>query len=967
MGKQYDKFKEKAFSAFRGLAKDCPEFEDAQMLVGGSEATASLYRQDIYKSIDTEWIDAIERALPALDIIVRNPSVAIEDVDEVLPVELSRHITEKSIKHLAQHTNLILDVKKNGEVVPQKILNVYHDETLLTYENKFVNTLIARLSAFVDKRYRALKNGSGIERNYKFGYNTEFEHSLGDESGRNLARIQVNIELTSPLNDESESSWEIRDKYIQASRRVTRINQALTTYQSSEFAKALGRNFIRPPVVRTNAILKNKNLKECLTLWEYIESFDKVGYTVRANGEVEMPSDDYIGELYSSVALQYVNFYYGVVENKDVRLLSEKHLSNTDPQFDTEFPEEELEDYRVYDSEYKKTVPVSRLMNNRKKLSDDEKRIYRALAVALKADEILNAEMKETEKEMRRLAMQRRLEEEEKRRAEEAERARLAALWAQSPVSIRYRRSFLSRFIQADEVLQGYYEELKNQLLSYEGVKSRISWKADTFYKGRKTLVKTDIRGKRLYIYFAIQPKDLEGSKIRFTEVSESKPDTPVLIKIKGKLGFAQAKRLVDKLGESFALQKIEREKESYRMPYEDNEALIGKGLIKLVLPKGITFEDGLKLTKENLSAFFQNREADRKPPVVIQYRRSFLSRFIQADEVLQEYYGELKNTLLRLEGVKSRISWKADTFYKGRKTLVKMDIRGKRLYIYLAVSPKDLEGSKIRFADIGEKKPDTPVLIKIKGKLGFAQAKRALEKLAEVFALQRTERENENFKMPYQKDEVLVKKGLIKLVTPKGVTIEKGQKWVKGSVAHFFQALREQEAKQSEQAEQEEVAEIAEVTQIEEEVALATEEQTAEIAEVVETQTVKEIEEIEQAEEEGKPLPDLEALEGQDAQARYEGIKDFLFGYEGVKRATDKKGETFSVLQIPLVRLERKGKKLLVYLALKAEDMAEEKIAYESVKKYPDTPMLFKIKNGKEAFALYPIVAALLERYTLS
>ena len=124
------------------------------MLLGAADSTTSLTRSKISKAIDTDWIDKIEQALPALDIIIRNPSVAIEDVDEILPVELSKHITDKSIKHLAQHTNLILDIK-DDEVVPQKILNVFHEETACTYENKFVNTLLSRLSAFVDKRLRA--------------------------------------------------------------------------------------------------------------------------------------------------------------------------------------------------------------------------------------------------------------------------------------------------------------------------------------------------------------------------------------------------------------------------------------------------------------------------------------------------------------------------------------------------------------------------------------------------------------------------------------------------------------------------------------------------------------------------------------------------------------------------------------------------------------------------------------------
>ncbi len=430
MGSEYGNFRDLAFSTLRGLAKASPIYEDAEMLVGGAETHASLVHHDLQKTVDTEWIAAIEAALPALDTVIRNPSVAIEDVDEILPVELSRHITEKSIKHLAQHTNLILDIQ-GDEVTPQKILNVYHDETLLTYENKFVNTLLARLSAFVDKRYRALADGSGTERAYKFDYETEFEHHPSEDGGRNSARITLCIELTSPLGAGESESDDREEQYRAAIGRIERIHRAITAYMGSNFVTRMGRNYIRPPVIRTNAILKNKNLKECLNLWEYIESFDKVGYTVRDGETVEMPSDEYIGDLHASVALQYVQFYNGVSESEANRMLSKKHLYDLSPEFESDTLEEEGDEYDINDSEYRKAVPVSRLSSNRKKLSADERRIANAIAVALRADDMLRA-ARRAEEEARRLAEEKaqREREEAERQEREAEERRLAEIAA---------------------------------------------------------------------------------------------------------------------------------------------------------------------------------------------------------------------------------------------------------------------------------------------------------------------------------------------------------------------------------------------------------------------------------------------------------------------------------------------------------------------------------------------------------
>ncbi len=970
MADRYEKFKEKAFSAFRGLARECPEFEDAEMLVGGADATASLLKQDIFKSIDTDWLDAIEQALPSLDYIVRNPGIAIEDVDEVLPVELSRHITEKSIKHLAQHTNFILTVEKNGDVVPQKILNVYHDETLLTYENKFINTLLTRLSAFVDRRYRALTSSSGIERKYDFRYQTEFEHVLPDDGGKNLARIHLNIELTSPLNDESETNLDIKDKYIQALQRLKKINMALITYRSSRFAQALGKNYIRPPVVRTNAILKNKHFKECLTLWEFIESFDKVGYTARIDGEKEMPSSSYVSDLYSSVAFQYTDFYYGVTQRQDNRLLAEKHLFDVSPEFDLEFPEEELEDYQVYDSEYKKTVPVSRLMNNRKKLSPDEKRIHRALLVALKADEILNAEMKAAEAEMRRLARQRRLEEEERRRAEEAERARLAALLAASPIPVRYRRSFLSRYIQSGEVLQGYYGQLKNQLLGYKGVKSRISWKAERFNKGRQTLARMDVRGKRVYVYLALDPKEFEGSKYHFTDVSDKKADTPMLVKIRGSRSLLHAGELIAKVAERYGLKAIERVAEDYSMPYETDEALIGKELIKIVFPKGVTVLDGQPLTKENLQLLFANLERKKPTPVestpevptteedpapeedraasvedtpteiLVRYRRSFLSRYIQSGEVLQGYYGQLKNRLLAYEDVNSHISWKADRFNKGRQTIAKIDVRGKRVYLYLALEPAAFEGSKYRFTDMSGKKTETPMLVKISGSRSLLHAGELIEALAEKYGLTKIERAEENYSMPYETDESLIEKGLIKIIYPKGVAFEEGQILTRENLEEVLQAY--------------------ETTPVEE--------APVEDVPVAELVHEEELAPIEIVARHRRSFLARYIQSGALLQGYYGQLKNQLLGYKGVKSCISWKADRFSKGRQTLARMDIRGKRIYLYLALEPAAFEGSKYRFTDVSdKKADTPMLVKIRGSLGLLHAGQLLAKVAEKYDLT
>ena len=76
------------------------------------------------KAIDVSWVEAIENGLVHLDNFLRNPRRTIEDVEEIVPIALSRKTTVESVKHLAQHTDLIQSIdKKTGKITPSKIVN----------------------------------------------------------------------------------------------------------------------------------------------------------------------------------------------------------------------------------------------------------------------------------------------------------------------------------------------------------------------------------------------------------------------------------------------------------------------------------------------------------------------------------------------------------------------------------------------------------------------------------------------------------------------------------------------------------------------------------------------------------------------------------------------------------------------------------------------------------------------------
>ena len=155
-------------------------------------------------------------------------------------------------------------------------------------------------------------------------------------------------------------------------------------------------------------------------------------------------------------------------------------------------------------------------------------------------------------------------------------------------IDIKYSRSITANIIQSEDTVKSYYSELKNHILSYKGVKSRISWKFDSYNRGRDQLFKIKLRGKTICLYCNLNPDDFDKSKYHH-EAIDAKifADVPMLVKIKSGLGLRKAKELVDIEMAGLGIEKNPKAKEvDYvsEYPFEENEPLIERGLIKILV-----------------------------------------------------------------------------------------------------------------------------------------------------------------------------------------------------------------------------------------------------------------------------------------------------------------------------------------------------------------------------------------------
>ena len=180
----------------------------------------------------------------------------------------------------------------------------------------------------------------------------------------------------------------------------------------------------------------------------------------------------------------------------------------------------------------------------------------------------------------------------------------------ENAVGVRYRTSFMSRLIQAEETLQDYYTVIKNLLLSYKGVKARSSWNFESFNKGRVQCAKLNIKGSALQVYLALDPNEYNANKYHFTDVAD-KPkldQVPMLLKVKSDRALKYTVELIEEMMQKLDIQKAPNSKYvDYHMPYETTEALAERELVKVILPKGVTLDDYRNTVKVDVSEFIGN------------------------------------------------------------------------------------------------------------------------------------------------------------------------------------------------------------------------------------------------------------------------------------------------------------------------------------------------------------------------
>ena len=248
-------------------------------------------------------------------------------------------------------------------------------------------------------------------------------------------------------------------------------------------------------------------------------------------------------------------------------------------------------------------------------------------------------------------------------------------------VLIRYDKSQTAKLMQADKEVKDYYDIIKNELLSYKGVRCRLSWKHEAFYKGRACVAKLKVRGKHLRLLLPLDPNDYVDTKYKVKDLSDKKAhaDTPCGYAIKNDRRSVYAKDLIATVMQANGAEKHETEfvKYSIDFPYDTTEHLIRRKLIKLIYSKAVGDEDGESahyetveaITAEEVTTLMTDEEAEESVEESSRIADKTKTGIVNVDVLSKTFSAGEKVTL---EEIKKRVAG-----FNKKITYVKVLARG--------------------------------------------------------------------------------------------------------------------------------------------------------------------------------------------------------------------------------------------------------------------------------------------------
>ncbi len=313
-------------------------------MIRAGENEINQTNQILRKVVDERWLSTIEEALDSINKIIENPRRMLKTNEEVVPVSLAKRISSESVRHLSQNTQLIASAE-DGEVNPIKILNVTVEETYDLYENRFIYHLIQRLVRFIDKRTDVIFWSTGDEKRNKLTFSSHVDDAY--------EQIDYKIEMTiKNLQSFAENDSDNMNVFM----RIDRVRRMTMALKNSAFCELMhGCQQVRSPIQRTNLLMKDRDYRICYKLWQFLETYEEVGYSINVEESTLQFDEEYLFQLYSNFIMNYAVFK-SILEPDHRELTKElwKHHRQRIPKFIKKIEEMKVDDPDLPDVEIRR-------------------------------------------------------------------------------------------------------------------------------------------------------------------------------------------------------------------------------------------------------------------------------------------------------------------------------------------------------------------------------------------------------------------------------------------------------------------------------------------------------------------------------------------------------------------------------------------------------------------------------------
>ncbi len=144
------------------------------------------------------------------------------------------------------------------------------------------------------------------------------------------------------------------------------------------------------------------------------------------------------------------------------------------------------------------------------------------------------------------------------------------------------RKWYPQKVLLLDEERQKDLNELKNELMSYEGVRCRTTKYFDTFIYKNRIIAKLGVSGKIIRLFLDLEPGLYDKNQFPHKDMSHQKRhrNTPFLMRVYSKLSLRRGKGLINDLEVTKRLQR--------QMDYEQQDYI---SVLKEIDETGILYQ----------------------------------------------------------------------------------------------------------------------------------------------------------------------------------------------------------------------------------------------------------------------------------------------------------------------------------------------------------------------------------------